>query len=261
MASLRFRLRQRYWRWTAPGKIRGYMRDHSPRKLQIGAGDNLLPGWLNTTLYPFAPGAVFLDARLPFPIPDAQFDYVFSEHVIEHLEFDEAAHMLAEARRILRPGGRLRIATPDLAQIIALYTQPCAEAQQAYIRWIMDTFRPAVGEYNPAHVINQSFHGWRHKFIYDEPTLIKRLEPRPDSSKSSAPRPVAAGTRTCVASSSMDKPSAARKPCATRRWCSRRLLPVQTKPTCPTTGSALAWRCACASAFHQRDCGRCRWLR
>ena len=103
MASLRFRLRQRYWRWTAPGKIRGYMRDHSPRKLQIGAGDNLLPGWLNTTLYPFAPGAVFLDARLPFPIPDAQFDYVFSEHVIEHLEFDEAAHMLAEARRILRP--------------------------------------------------------------------------------------------------------------------------------------------------------------
>ena len=175
MASLRFRLRQRYWRWTAPGKIRGYMRDHSPRKLQIGAGDNLLPGWLNTTLYPFAPGAVFLDARLPFPIPDAQFDYVFSEHVIEHLEFDEAAHMLAEARRILRPGGRLRIATPDLAQIIALYTQPCAEAQQAYIRWIMDTFRPAVGEYNPAHVINQSFHGWRHKFIYDEPTLIKAL--------------------------------------------------------------------------------------
>lgn len=175
MASLRFRIRQRYWQWTAPGRMRDYMRGHAPRKLQIGAGANLLPGWLNTTLYPFARAAVFLDARLPFPIPDAQFDYVFSEHVIEHLEFDEAAHMLREARRILRPGGRLRIATPDLKQIIALYTQPEAAPQQAYIRWIMDSFRPAVGEYNPAHVINQSFHGWRHKFIYDEPTLIRAL--------------------------------------------------------------------------------------
>ena len=175
MASLRFRIRQQYWRWAAPGRIRDYLRDHAPRKLQIGAGHNLLPGWLNTTLYPFAQGTVFLDARLPFPIPNAQFDYVFSEHVIEHLEFDEAAHLLDEARRILRPGGRLRIATPDLGQIIALYTQPEAEAQHAYIRWIMDTFRPAVGEYNPAHVINQSFHGWRHKFIYDRATLMNAL--------------------------------------------------------------------------------------
>lgn len=176
MASLRFQLRQRYWKWTAPGRCRDYMRRHAQRKLQIGSGANLLRGWLNTTLYPFAPGAVFLDARMPFPISDASFDCVFSEHVIEHLEFDEAAQMLREAQRILRPGGRIRIATPDLQQIIALYTQPHAGAQQAYIRWILDTFHPNVREYNPAHVINQSFHGWRHKFLYDEPTLMKALD-------------------------------------------------------------------------------------
>ena len=40
----------------------------------------------------------------------------------------------------------------------------------------MDTFRPKIGAYNPAHAINQSFHGWRHKFIYDAPTLVKALE-------------------------------------------------------------------------------------
>ena len=176
MASLRFRLRQRYWRWMAPGKISAYLRAASSPRLQIGAGYNLLGGWLNTTLYPFAPGTVFLDASQPFPLPSAAFDYVFSEHVIEHIEFDEAAAMLSESARILKRGGRIRLATPDLAQIIAVYTQPKAPEQSDYIRWIMDTFRPRVGEYNPAHVINQSFHGWRHKFIYDEPTMVKALE-------------------------------------------------------------------------------------
>lgn len=176
MASLRFRLRQGYWRWTAPGKIKAYLRGAPSPKLQIGAGYNLLDGWLNTTLYPFAPGAVYLDASQPFPIPAASFDYVFSEHVIEHIEFEEAAAMLVECARILKSGGRLRLATPDLARIIALYTQPKESAQQQYIRWIMDNFRPQVGEYNPAQVINQSFHGWRHRFIYDEPTLVRALE-------------------------------------------------------------------------------------
>ena len=176
MASLRFRLRQHYWRMTAPGRISAYLRHASSPKLQIGAGYNLLSGWLNTTLYPFAPGAVYLDASEPFPIPSACLDYVFSEHVIEHIEFEEAAVMLSESARTLKSGGRLRLATPDLAQIIALYAQPNVAAQHEYIRWIMDQFRPEVGEYNPAHVINQSFHGWRHKFIYDEPTLVKALE-------------------------------------------------------------------------------------
>jgi len=176
MASLRFRLRQQHWRWTAPGKINAYLREASVPRIQIGTGYNLLSGWLNTTLYPFAPGAIFLDASQPFPIPSASFDYVFSEHVIEHIEFEEAATMLSESARILKSGGRIRLATPDLAQIIAVYTQPDGAAQRDYIRWIMDRFRPLVGEYNPAHVINQSFHGWRHKFIYDEPTLIKALE-------------------------------------------------------------------------------------
>jgi len=175
MASLRFRLRQQYWRWTAPGKISAYLRETQSPRLQIGAGYNMLSGWLNTTLYPFAPGAVYLDASQPFPLPSAAFDYVFSEHVIEHIEFEEAALMLSESARVLKSGGRIRLATPDLAQIIALYVQPGAPAQQAYIRWIMDNFRPQIGEYNPAQVINHSFHGWRHKFIYDEPTLIKAL--------------------------------------------------------------------------------------
>ena len=176
MASLLFRLRQQYWKWNAPRQIGDYVKRTGDRKLQIGTGSNLLDGWLNSTLYPFAPGTVYLDASQPFPIPTGSFDYIFSEHVIEHLEFEQAEAMLREGFRILKTGGRLRLATPDLAKIIALYATPEADAQSAYIRWIMDTFRPQIGEYNPAHAINQSFHGWRHRFIYDKPTFRNALE-------------------------------------------------------------------------------------
>ena len=109
-------------------------------------------------------------------MPADSLDYIFSEHVIEHLEFDEAEHMLRQCFRALKAGGRIRLATPDLKQIIALYTQPDADAQREYIRWIMDQFRPQIGEYSPAQVINHSFHGWRHKFIYDGETLSAALE-------------------------------------------------------------------------------------
>jgi len=176
MASLRFRLRQQYWKWVAPRQIQAYIDTHSDRKLQIGAGSNMLDGWLNTTLYPFAKGSVFMDATTRFPIADNTFTHVFSEHVIEHVLFEKGAVMLSESFRILKSGGRIRIATPDLAQIIRLYANPEGDDQQKYIRWIMDTFRPHIGEYNPAHVINQSFHGWEHVFIYDQPTLKQALE-------------------------------------------------------------------------------------
>lgn len=176
MASLRFRLRQRYWKLIAPRQIQAYIQTHAIRKLQIGAGSNLLSGWLNTTLYPLKAGSVFMDGTQTFPIPDNSFDYIFSEHVIEHVDFAQGAFMLQEAFRILKSGGRIRFATPDLAKIIALYTNPQGEQEQAYIKWIMDTFRPQIGEYNPAHVINQSFDGWRHVFIYDQATYKKAFE-------------------------------------------------------------------------------------
>ena len=97
-------------------RIHAYLRTHRVRKLQLGAGGNVHPGWLNTDIadYKREHEIVYLDARKPFPFPDASFDLVSSEHMIEHLSYPEGLHCLRECLRVLRPGGVVRLATPSL---------------------------------------------------------------------------------------------------------------------------------------------------
>src|SRR5262245_57914323 len=49
-----------------------YIKTHPVRKLQIGAGDSRLEGWLNTDIVE-EPGLTYLDAIQPFPLPDHSF--------------------------------------------------------------------------------------------------------------------------------------------------------------------------------------------
>lgn len=45
--------------------------------------------------------------------PDASVDGIFSAHLVEHLAYPQVVELVREAARILRPGGRLLLATPD----------------------------------------------------------------------------------------------------------------------------------------------------
>ena len=57
-------------------------------------------------------GIVPVDVEKTFPFPDGSFDTILAFHLLEHV-FD--AHMVAaETHRVLRPGGRLLVATPFL---------------------------------------------------------------------------------------------------------------------------------------------------
>jgi predicted SAM-dependent methyltransferase len=161
------------FRWRA---INAYMANHENRKLQIGTGPNLLKGWLNTDLILRAPGVVFLDAAKALPFNDSTFNCVFSEHQFETLTYSDGMSMLKECHRILKPGGRIRIATPSLEVLLDLRTKEKTDSQQRYIEWITDTYLPDAGSYRDAFVINNAFSDWGHKFIYDFETLEAILE-------------------------------------------------------------------------------------
>jgi predicted SAM-dependent methyltransferase len=168
-------LRQRARRPLRGAAIRHYLRDHPLRKLHIGSGKYVLPGWLNTDVAPGTDRVVYLDASRRMPFANDTFDYIFSEHVIEHIDYLLSEQMLRECYRVLRPGGRIRIATPDLQFLIDLHTPEKTPVQQAYIRWSVDAFMPHIGIYRDAFVINNFFRNWGHRFVYDFATLTRAL--------------------------------------------------------------------------------------
>ena len=72
-----------------------YLHENPIRKLQIGAQSNSISGWLNVDLLPKSHEVVYMDATKPFPFPSNSVDYIYSEHMIEHISFHEAGFMLS----------------------------------------------------------------------------------------------------------------------------------------------------------------------
>jgi predicted SAM-dependent methyltransferase len=171
----------RLWARRASGAERAliadYLRAHPVRKLHLGCGPHVIPGWLNADHRPLDGRVLRLDARREFPFDDGTFDYVYSEHMISYLTFAEGSWMLGECRRVLKPRGRLRIAAPTLQFLVDLYRPQKSELQERYIRWSIDTFVPTAPRPEDTFVINNFMSGLGgHRFIYDEKVLRGSLE-------------------------------------------------------------------------------------
>jgi predicted SAM-dependent methyltransferase len=63
----------------------------------------------------------YADASRRIPLADNSAEVVYSSHMIEHLDRREAKAFLLEVNRILRPGGMVRLAAPDLGLLLKSY--------------------------------------------------------------------------------------------------------------------------------------------
>jgi len=68
-----------------------------------------------------ANGIRWADAVSRIPHATATVDAIYASHMIEHLDRREARLFLQECRRVLRPGGVLRLAVPDLSVTVRDY--------------------------------------------------------------------------------------------------------------------------------------------
>jgi len=117
--------------------------------LHLGSGTERLAGWINVDLY--FPAELCLDLTRPLPIPDACADAIYSQHFIEHIEKEAAVRLIGECARVLKPGGWLRITTPDL---------------EAHAREYLDEV-----EAGTADAFNAAMRAHDHIYLYDFPTL------------------------------------------------------------------------------------------
>jgi predicted SAM-dependent methyltransferase len=169
-----------------PPIARGWLEERGLRGLDSGCGKHPTPGWFNVDMRPFAgpegertvPGRVALlngvthflqhDLREPLPIEDESFDWVYSSHLIEHVHLEKAIEMLREVRRLLKPGGHLRLSTPDLRRYVEGYRDPEHAFFERHRNALsaLPIFAQGVPD-RPGWMVNQIFQLWGHEWIYD----------------------------------------------------------------------------------------------
>lgn len=139
-----------------------------PKRLHVGCGKNRFAHWINADITPTADVIVFLEKRLPFG--DETLDRVYSEHVLEHVPYETGVFFLKEAHRTLRPGGCIRIAVPDLEDLVAGYRNGDWKSRFDWVNWPELSFISTRAE-----MINIAFRWWGHKHLYDREELARAL--------------------------------------------------------------------------------------
>jgi SAM-dependent methyltransferase len=89
--------------------------DSMTRALNLGCGDDRIPGTIGVDLRIGSLGAdVICDLnRFPYPFRSGSFDRIICHDVIEHL--DDIPRCMEEIHRLCRPGARVLIRTPHFS--------------------------------------------------------------------------------------------------------------------------------------------------
>lgn len=149
------------------------------KKLNLGAGHTPIPGWINVDIIVDAmlrDQIFFMNAIKKYPFKSGSVEYIFSEHMFEHLVYEDGMKMLAECYRVLVPGGKIRIATPDLKFLIDLYAVEKSALQKDYINYCIEKYGMTPPIRMDTVVINQFLRKWGHQIVYDYKLLKKMLE-------------------------------------------------------------------------------------
>lgn len=158
-----------------------------PLRLHLGSGGNNLDGWVNLDLVG-AEADVAWDLRRPLPFAATSATAVFLEHVLEHLTVTDGLSVLRHCRRVLAPGGVLRVGVPDAGLYATGYVKGDA---------ILERLRP--GRPTAMLALSEVFQEHGHVSAWDGETLClvvaeagfehpsvmpggrSRIEPAPDS--------------------------------------------------------------------------------
>lgn len=155
-------------------------------KINIGCGRELKRGWINAdntkkkkTLewHPSQRALGFIielfDATERWPYDDNVFDYVLSEHMIEHVPEKKGLFLLQEAYRTLKPGGVIRIACPERERFEKLRGQDSHSYVKEYFKIIFKR-TPKKGAAN--NVVDRTLNAQGHVWVPTTNQLINQIK-------------------------------------------------------------------------------------
>lgn len=130
------------------------------RRLNWGCGEHPEPGWINSDIKD-GPGIdVSCDIREGLPLEADTIDYAVSIHALPEIPYTDIVGALRELRRVLKPGGVLRLALPDLDKGIQAYL---SEDEDYFL--IPDEDARAIGS---KFIVQMIWYGYsRTLFTYD----------------------------------------------------------------------------------------------
>jgi len=133
--------------WATTKYKKQYLATHNPKIINLGGGGNCLQSCLTADITPRAD--IYVDITKKLPLEDNSIDYIFCEEAIEHIDLNDGYSLLKECLRVLKEGGVLRVATPDLD-------------------WFATQLNQSV---ESCHQINEIFYQHEHRYLYTRKAL------------------------------------------------------------------------------------------
>lgn len=136
-------------------------------RINLGSGHWKLPGWVNVDLDRESRPDVCADLSVALPFRDGCADYMHTEDFIDQLDLPRARDFLRECHRILRPGGVLRVLTPDVEQLARMYLH---DPEGLKTLW-RDHVGVPLDYGTAAEILNVGMRFAGHTFLYDAETF------------------------------------------------------------------------------------------
>ncbi|HLX55203.1 MAG TPA: methyltransferase domain-containing protein, partial [Aquella sp.] len=141
-------------------------------KVHIGCGTLYKEGWVNidnNSDNNIARLDINHDLATGLPFANDEVDFIYHEHFIEHLTYEDGLIFMQECFRVLKPSGVMRIACPDLDILIDSYTNNTWREQEWVTKYGCEWIE------SRCHMLNVCMTYWGHKFIYNKEELRRRL--------------------------------------------------------------------------------------
>lgn len=143
------------------------MSDQTQIRINLGSGHWKLDGWINVDIDAGSLPDVLADLSAGLPFRDGSVDLMHTEDFIDQLELEGAEAFLRECHRILKPGGVIRILTPDVEKLCRMYVN---EPEALKTLW-HDHVGVPLKFGTAAEIVNVGMRFAGHTFLYDEETF------------------------------------------------------------------------------------------